>query len=119
MVLKKSDIVSLIPPAERSTKYNLNHNHIAILEHRGKILATATNKVGSRSTGSGYSDNTIHAEKSVVKQVGDISKLRGATLYVVRLNKALHVCNSKPCRECELFLQKCITQYGLRRVFYS
>lgn len=119
MVLKKSDIVQLIPPAERSTKYNLTHNHVAILEHRGKILATATNKVGSRSAGSGYSDNTIHAEKSVVKQIGDISKLRGATLYVVRLNRALHVCNSKPCSECELFLKKCMTQYGLRRVFYS
>lgn len=118
-MLSKNEIVNLLPSAELRTKYNFEYNHVAVLEHRGKILATATNKLGSRSKGSGYSDRTIHAEKSVIKQVGDITKLRGATLYVIRLNRSLHVCNSKPCSECQLFLEKCITRYGLRRVFYS
>ena len=46
----------------------LEHTHItslhnAILVKRGKVIAEATNKIGSRSKGSGYSYSTIHAEK--------------------------------------------------------
>jgi tRNA(Arg) A34 adenosine deaminase TadA len=109
----------LVSKSHLYTKYDFNSHHVAVLIHRRKVLAVATNQLGSRSRGSGYSDITIHAEKNVIKQVGDIRRIKGATLYVVRLNKLLHTCNSKPCRDCELFLEKCITQYGLRRVFYS
>lgn len=112
-------LVNMVRESDKRSKYNLNHNHVAILMNRGKVVATATNQIGSRSSGSGYSDNTIHAEKNVIKKAGDISKIRGATLYVIRINRSFHTCNSKPCHECELFLRKCMNQYGLRRVFYS
>ena len=93
--------------------------HHATIIRRNKILASAINKVGSRSMGAGYSDWTIHAERAVVKRLGDISQLRGATLIVVRYNKKGQMLNSKPCHDCELFLEKCMRDYGLRKVIYS
>jgi hypothetical protein len=92
--------------------------HVAVIVRRGKVLAVAQNRVGSRSRGSGYSSQTIHAEKAVVKKLGDISKLRDATLCVWRVS-AISVLPSKPCSECHLFLEKCMREYGLRCVQYS
>lgn len=97
----------------------VTHTHHATIIKRNKILASAINRVGSRSMGSGYSDWTIHAERAVVKRLGDISQLRGATLMVVRYNRKGAMLNSKPCHDCQLFLEKCIREYGLRKVIYS
>ncbi len=93
--------------------------HRAILVKRGKILAEATNLVGSRSSGSGYSNLTIHAEKAVIKKIGDLSKIKGCDLYVFRVNNCKTARNSHPCKDCQMFLKKCMRQYGLRNVFYS
>ena len=96
--------------------------HVAILALRGKIIAHAHNKIGTRSRGSGYSTCSIHAEKNVVKEIGDYSKIRGANMYVFRLgrgDKSDVLMNSKPCPECEIFLNKCISKYGLNKVYYS
>lgn len=99
--------------------------HLAVLIKRNKVIASATNKIGSRTSGSGYSNYTIHAEKNVVKELGDLEHLRGATMYVIRISRSRtqegmeRVQNSEPCHDCHLFLEKCVKQYGLRRVFYS
>lgn len=99
--------------------------HVAVIIKRNKVIATATNKIGSRSRGAGYSDCTIHAERNVVKELGDFKQLRGATLYVFRVSRCKdkhgieRIQNSEPCHDCHRFLSKCVDQYGLRRVFYS
>lgn len=93
--------------------------HYATILKRNKILASSINRIGSRSKGCGYSDMTIHAERAVVKSLGDISQLRGATLIVVRYNKSGEILGSQPCHDCMLFLNKCIKEYGLRKVIYS
>jgi hypothetical protein len=94
--------------------------HLAVLVLRGKIIAEAVNKVGSRSRGVGYSDRTIHAERNVVKQLGDIHKLRNADMYVMRFAREnLNYAGSKPCKECECFLSKCMRKYGLKNVYYT
>jgi hypothetical protein len=54
-----------------------------------------------------------------VKALGDLSQLRGCILIVVRIGKQNEVMGSKPCRDCEKFLTKCIEKYGLRKVVYS
>lgn len=100
----------------------LPHNtefHQAMVVKRNQILAIAHNSVGSRSRGAGYSSRTIHAERAVVKRLGDISQLRGATLYVYRFNAHNELRNSVPCHECQVFLEKCMREYGLRKVVYS
>lgn len=98
--------------------------HIAMLMKRGKILLVASNRVGSRSRGCGYAKYTIHAEKNVIKQFGDVSKLRGCDLFVMNIhtNKGTgekYFGNSKPCHDCQLFLEKCQAEYGLKNVYYT
>tara|TARA_Y100000992_G_C21056461_1_gene392097 strand:- start:150 stop:521 length:372 start_codon:yes stop_codon:yes gene_type:complete len=105
----------------------LEHTHItslhkAMLVKRGKIIAEATNKIGSRSKGSGYSYSTIHAEKNVIKKLGDTRKIKGADMYVMRRGRGENIdklMNSKPCPQCERFLQKCMDKYGLNNVYYT
>lgn len=99
--------------------------HIAIIAKRGKILATATNRNGSRSSGAGYSDHSIHAERNVIKKLGDITKLHDADIYVMRLSRDRkkegndRLLYSRPCEECERFLGKCMREYGLKNVFFT
>jgi hypothetical protein len=107
--------------ASGGCKHKSSHNthlHIAAIVKRGKILATAENRLGSRSKGAGYSHQTIHAERAVVKKLGDISQLRGAILCVWRIS-LVHILPSKPCPECQVFLEKCMREYGLRAVHYT
>lgn len=94
--------------------------HIAFLYGRsGILLAMSTNRIGSRSRGAGYSKYTIHAERAVLKMVGDNTMLRGATLVVVRVSKKGELMGSMPCHECMCHLNKAIEKYGMRRVYYS
>ena len=98
--------------------------HIAVLVKRGKVIASDRNRYGTRSRGSGFSNNSIHAERSVVKQLGDISQLKGADMFIMRFarNRLLEgydrFKSSKPCYGCELFLEKCMREYGLKNVYY-
>jgi hypothetical protein len=106
--------------AKQQFKKHNTSVHLAILIKRGKVIAVATNSIGSRAKGSGYSMATIHAEKAVVKSLGDISQLRGASMVVVRLaKKDFEWVDSKPCHSCTKFLDKCIATYGMKKVYYS
>ena len=99
--------------------------HVAALMRRGKIIAHATNGFGSRSRGSGYSQSSIHAERNVIKQLGNIHELRGLDMYVVRISRnyksegtSQQFIGSKPCSQCQVFLDKCMREYGLKNVYY-
>lgn len=113
----------------RTSRLPKNHCtklHIAIIVKRNKILAEATNKVASRSNGASSrgSQSYIHAERNVLRALGDLSKLRGADMYVMRLAGG---CNdtdvrfkySQPCPECTVLLSKCMREYGLRNVYFT
>ena len=98
--------------------------HIAMLVKRGKILTIASNRIGSRSQGCGFSNYTIHAERNVVKSFGDLSQLKGCDMFVMRIHvnsatKEKHFGNSAPCRDCQIFLEKCQRRYGLRHVYFT
>ena len=101
-------------------KSQLRNIHIAMILKRGKVLEMATNQLGSRSSGCGYTDRTIHAERAVIKKVGDHTKLYGAIMIVVRISKGTNqLVNSTPCHSCICHLEKCVKDYGLRRIYYS
>lgn len=95
------------------------HYHVATLEKGSKVIARSRNRIGTRSSGCGYSDYTIHAERAVVKALGDLSQLRGCILIVVRINRQNQIMDSKPCPDCQKFLTKCMKKWGLKRVLYS
>ena len=95
--------------------HNTSH-HVAALVVRKKVVAVACNGIGSRAKGCGYSDCTIHAEKKVLKKC---PMVREAILVVVRMNNQKDFLYSKPCKDCEVFLQKMIAKKILRAVYYS
>ena len=98
--------------------------HVAALMRRGKIVAYATDGFGSRSRGSGYSASSIHAERNVIKEFGNVHELRGLDMYVVRISRNYksegtnQFIGSKPCCQCKVFLDKCMREYGLKNVYY-
>jgi len=112
----------------RTVNMRNKHNasiHKAVIVKRGIVIAEATNNYGSRSRGSGYSTSSIHAEKNVIKELGDISKMKGADMYIMRFTRNTtrqgmdQLMNSEPCRSCQVFLEKCIREYGLKNVYYT
>ncbi len=112
------------PNTMRMRQSEVTSFHIAMLVKRGKILRIASNRVGSRSQGCGFSNYTIHAERNVVKELGDVSQLKDCDLYVMRIHRNRMTeektfGNSAPCRDCQLFLEKCQRRYGLRHVYYT
>ena len=128
--MKQSDIKLLDQIISNSRTINLRYAHfasihVATLIKRGKIIAQATNGFGSRSRGSGYSAASIHAEKNVIKQLGNIHDLRGADMYVVRISRDSRLegldqfVKSNPCPQCTSFLEKCIREYGLKNIYYA
>jgi len=113
----------------RTSRMHMTHTtklHIAIIVKRGKILAEATNKVASRSNGAASrgSQNYIHAERNVLRVLGDNRKLRGADMYVMRFGKMskdsdIEFKYSQPCPECTVLLEKCMREYGLKNVYFT
>lgn len=96
--------------------------HMALIVRYGKIIASACNKFGNRSLGCGYSNRTIHAEKNVVKTLGNIYELRDCDMYIIRTGVGVSdttFYDSKPCCECVRFLEKCRREYGLRNIYYT
>jgi hypothetical protein len=123
MRLNKDSAFDLIRQHISVDSIHLKHRtqiHIAVVMKRGKILEIAHNAIGSRSKGPGFETRTIHAERAVLKKVGDISQLRGAVLIVIRIAKGTkEVVNSEPCHSCRCHLEKCMREYGLKQVYYS
>lgn len=101
-------------------KSNLTKLHIAILVKKGKIIETATNFLGSRASGCGFDDRSIHAERALLKKLGNNNRMNGATMIVIRLTQGTNkLSNSKPCDGCKPHLDKCMRLYKLKAVYYS
>jgi len=109
----------LIEEAVKARNHKNGFIHIALIVKRRQIISIAFNRIGTRASGCGYSDLTIHAERNAIKGVGDFTKLKGASLYVIRVSKQDRVLNSTPCHDCELLIEKCRKKYGLKNVYYS
>ena len=113
------------PKTTRLSENTHTKLHIAILVKRGKIIAEATNKVASRSNGAATrgSQNFIHAERNLMRVIGDYNKLRGADIYVMRIgfkqSSEVEFRYSQPCPECTVLLQKCMREYGVKNVYFT
>jgi hypothetical protein len=97
----------------RYTTKHYTHAHVALVIRGRKILAIGQNRVCRKGN-----KHTIHAEADAIRALGDISKLRGATLFVIRIS-ATGLLNSKPCPSCQCLLDKCMREYGLRGYYHS
>lgn len=106
----------IFPHAARYTeKSRCHYKHVAIIFQGRKVLAIGQNRVSTRH---GPDHITIHAEADAIRQLGDVSRLRGATLVVIRIAPT-GLRDSTPCPACARLIQKCQRVYGLRGVIHS
>jgi hypothetical protein len=82
-----------------------------------KVIAVGQNRVEITGRGKAYS-HMIHAEADVIRTLGNVQKLRGLKLVVIRIAPS-GIINSKPCMACQCLLQKCMKEYGLKGYEHS
>lgn len=104
---------SILTQRSRYTTKHRTHHHVALLFRGRRIIAIGQNRIHTKGP-----HTTIHAEADVIRSLGDHSKLRGATMVVIRI-AASGILYSKPCAICECLLQKCRREYGLRDWIHS
>lgn len=104
---------------EQATKSDHEFRHGAVLARGARILQTACNKRGCcafgqrfRERGLGYA--TLHAELAVVLGMPR-KQTKGATVYVVRINKTGKLVCSIPCSMCQAVMQHC----GIAKIICS
>lgn len=107
----------VIPRDSYFSKHNSQY-HIALLFHGRKLIAIGHNRVSYRRRSTA---RTIHAEADVIRSLGDLTKLRGSTLVVIRYGGTGHanLINSKPCPACQRLIDKCQKDYGLKNCIHS
>lgn len=100
--------------AERSVA---NKKHGAVVVKGGRVLGTGFNKDRTHpltmSPEHIKSDSSYHAEEVAIRESG--KDVRGAIIYVARVNNQGVDRNSKPCPKC----QSLIEERGIKRVIYT
>ena len=108
----------LIDEAEISAlKSDMNINHGAVLNHRGKIISTGYNYYHEYKFNSNYRES-VHAEVSAINNALKkihVSELKKCELVIIRVNRQGEHLNSKPCCHCEKFINK----FNIKKVFHS
>lgn len=80
------------------------HKHGAVVVQNGRIIATATNKkVGDPEVA--WRRAHVHAEIAALNAAG--TRARGSYVYVARVGADGSPANSKPCKKCERFMDRC------------
>ena len=110
--------MALLVPSKKDKPMS-THHHLAMIFLRGKIISMATNKCKTRSRTPCSAGYTIHAERNAIYKLGDHTKLKGATMIVIRVLSDGSLGESKPCHSCQQHLTKCMDLYGLSKVYYS
>ena len=115
---KQRRYISLAKKIAEQSNYG-KFRHGAVLVKGSSIRNVACNKhrhcgFGKRFREYNEGDPTLHAELGVILGM-DRSITRGATIYVVRINREGHPRMSKPCPMCE----NAMKHVGVKRVVYT
>jgi hypothetical protein len=100
-----------------NTSKHRGNYHVAMLFRGHKVIAVGQNRVEITGRGKAFS-HMIHAEADVIRTLGNVQKLRGLKLVVIRIAPS-GIINSKPCMACQCLLQKCMKEYGLKGYEHS
>ena len=91
--------------------------HGALVVKGGRVMGMASNKAINHpkivSSCHIKTHCSRHAEQQAIRNAGP--NLKGAVLYVARVNKTGQERNSKPCSACE----RAITESGIKRVVFT
>jgi hypothetical protein len=113
MWIMRSLDADILSQMGRYTTKHRTHNHVAVIFQGRKRIAIGQNRACQRGE-----RKTVHAEADAIRSLGDISKLRGATLVVIRIAPT-GLLNSAPCKKCCCLLQKCMRVYGMKGYVHS
>ena len=102
---------------------NLKHRHGAVIYKSGRVLSVGINSQRNADTSASVMPSdayTVHAEQAAINALTlgrncRVDLTEGATLYVVRINRAGDTMLSLPCSDCLI----AITAAGIKRVVYS
>ena len=99
----------------QALRSDMSFNHGSVVIYRGKIVGKGFNKY----INSNYCDKpSLHAEVSAIndalKRVS-AQELKKCELIVIRINNKGNHLNSKPCFNCEKYINK----FCIKRVFHS
>ena len=90
--------------------------HGAVIVKGGRVLSTGVNKERNHplivSSEHIKTHCSVHAEVDALKKAGDV---RGATMYVARVNKTGQERNSRPCKYCYANIKKS----GIKKIVYT
>lgn len=94
----------------------VTHHHAAIIIKGGRTLGVGVNRMTNHPdhVPDVKRQASIHAEVAAVRACGN-SDLRGATIYVARVNRRGEQAMSKPCQNCQDFL----VERGIKKIFYT
>jgi deoxycytidylate deaminase len=105
-----------------------NKHGCVIIDSKGEIISTGMNKTNIHVNPNKFkifnknNKISLHAEENALRNV-DPRKLKGARLYVIRLNCSPSILprfsDSKPCKKCTCIIESCMKKYGLKVVYYS
>lgn len=101
-----------------ATKSTARNTHGAVIVKGGRVLGTGWNKVRNNPTVVSpehiKSDCSYHAEEVAIREAGE-DNVRGAIIYVARVNKQGEDRDSKPCPKCS----EMIESLGIKRVIFT
>lgn len=114
--LSKRDRRNLALAKNLAQSSTCKQRHGAVIVKGGRIISTGTNKFRNDplNVQSEYikTSCSVHAEIDAIKKVSD---LRGATIYVARVNKQGRPALSRPCDNCFEEIQR----VGIRKVVHT
>lgn len=100
--------------AETST---CNFQHAAIIVKSNSVISVGVNrnKTDPRLLGfENFRKSSVHAEIAAIKGSHG-ANLKGATIYVARVNRKGEQMMSKPCSDCQIELER----VGIKKVYYT
>lgn len=116
-MLSKRDKAYLSVARYFATKSKARNTHGAVVIKGGRVLGTGWNKDRNSPTIIDADrikhDCSYHAEEIAIREAGD--NLKGAVIYVARVNKQGKDRDSKPCFKCS----DLIKEAGIKRVIYT
>lgn len=101
-----------------ATKSTARNTHGAVVVRGGSVLGTGYNKDRNHpmivSPEHIKTDCSTHAEEVAIRDAGE-DNVRGAVIYVARVNREGKDRDSKPCSRCSALIER----VGIKRVVFT
>ena len=117
-MLSRKDVAYLSVARYLATKSTARNTHGAVVVKGGRVLGTGFNKDRNHpkivSPEHIKTDCSTHAEEVAIRDAGE-DNIKGAIIYVARVNKHGTDRNSKPCPRCSTLIER----VGIKRVIFT